>query len=103
MYDGVKETPCERCAHCVVCMFKNEFQSAQKAVDDIMVNLDQNRSTYLRDIRWVKPVELECVNFLRKPENEKASKEPIRVERDQDSRQSEFCFMETPNYNDICP
>lgn len=46
-------------------MFKNNFLSAQKAVDEIMVNLDQNRSTYLRDIPWVEPVDLKCVNYLR--------------------------------------
>lgn len=65
MYDTVKETQCTSCAHRTVCMFKNNFLSAQKAVDEIMVNLDQNRSTYLRDIPWVEPVDLKCVNYLR--------------------------------------
>lgn len=66
---GVKETCCTRCAHREVCQYKEEFLAAQHAVDGAGIRLpskDENvakGSILIRDIPWIKPVELRCKYF----------------------------------------
>ena len=55
---GVKETQCTHCSHREVCAHKVEFLEAQYTVDRVTVN-----NGYLRDIEWIKPIELSCKYF----------------------------------------
>lgn len=66
---GVKETCCTKCTHKDVCQFKEEYQAAQAAVDNVSVNLPAkderaNRYINLHDIPWIEPVELKCKHFI---------------------------------------
>lgn len=66
MADGVKETICTGCTHLQVCSHKNDMLSAIEAVDNVTVPLGDNKYAMLRDIPWIKPVELKCIYYLRK-------------------------------------
>lgn len=66
---GVRETLCTHCVHREVCSNKEEFLSAMQAVNEVSVGLpskDQNIGSYinLRDIKWIKPVELVCIHYF---------------------------------------
>lgn len=65
----VRETLCTHCVHREVCSNKEEFLSAMQAVNEVSVGLpskDPNIGSYinLRDIKWIKPVELVCTHYL---------------------------------------
>lgn len=60
-----KETLCTRCAHRTVCSLKEEFINAQAAVDRIDVARDDKSIMPLSQIKWIKPIELQCIHFLR--------------------------------------
>lgn len=66
---GVKETQCTRCAHREVCSLKINFLAAQEAVDNTTVYLDsedgRGRMIKLRDMPFIKPVELQCKHYMR--------------------------------------
>lgn len=66
---GVRETLCTQCSHREVCSNKEEFLSAMQAVNEVSVGLpskDPNIGSYinLRDIKWIKPVELVCIHYI---------------------------------------
>lgn len=58
-----RETQCTSCVHRSVCMYKDNFLSAHKAIGDVMVHLGDNRMIRLRDIQWIEPVALRCKNY----------------------------------------
>ena len=53
---------CDNCSHHDVCKFKDDFLKAQTAVNDVMVHLENNRSIYLRDMKWIHS-KLTCEHF----------------------------------------
>ncbi len=69
MYEPKNGTLCADCAHKEVCSLKEQFKMAQTAVDQVTVSLpaepDSNKQgfIYLRDIKWIKPVDLCCIHF----------------------------------------
>lgn len=70
---GTKETLCTRCIHREVCSLKIEFLEAQKTVDDVYISrpCDDGKKVgmiHLRDIKYIKPVELMCVHYEKKKE-----------------------------------
>lgn len=65
---GCKETLCSKCEHRKVCSFKEQFLRAQAAVDTTFVGTDERSGKYLRDFDWIKPVELQCVHFMKTPD-----------------------------------
>lgn len=64
---GCKETLCTRCSHGLVCGLKEQYLNAQMAVDRVEVSLDDRSVIDLRNIKWIKPVELTCIHFSEKP------------------------------------
>lgn len=67
---GIRETPCTHCIHREVCSFKDEFLSAMKAVNEVSVSLPSKETSVgccisLRDIKWIKPVELVCTYYYK--------------------------------------
>lgn len=60
----VKETLCTSCVHREVCSKKEEFQAAQKAVDDILVGLGDKGVIHLSDMKWIRPVQLQCTHYM---------------------------------------
>lgn len=70
MYSSIEGTMCANCSHRDVCSLKDQFIAAQKAVDEVSVNLgcDGNKMSFkrLRDFNWIKRVKLECTNFIEK-------------------------------------
>lgn len=70
---GVKETICTQCSHREVCSLKAEFLEAQKAVDDVYISRPCNDGNkvgmiHLRDIKFIKSVELACIHYEKKKE-----------------------------------
>lgn len=70
MMTEVKETLCTHCAHREVCSFKDEFLRAIEAVNEVSVgrpSKEPNVVGYikLRDIKWIKPVELVCTHYYK--------------------------------------
>lgn len=71
MYDPKNRTPCAECMHKEVCSLKEKFKAAQTAVDEVTVSLPaesdstNHRSIHLRDIKWIKPVDLVCIHFAK--------------------------------------
>lgn len=70
---GVKETMCTTCSHGEVCSLKAEFLEAQKAVYDVYINCpcDDGKKIgiiHLREIKYIKPVELACIHYEKKNE-----------------------------------
>lgn len=61
-----EEILCDNCSHREVCSLKDQFRAAQKAVDDLMVHLEDCKSIRLRDIKWIKKVKLECTHYIPK-------------------------------------
>ena len=60
---GVKETLCTSCMHREVCSKKGEYLEAQSAVDNLQVYLEERSNYYLRDMKWIKPVQLQCAYY----------------------------------------
>ncbi len=69
MYNPKNGTPCADCAHKEVCSLKEKFKAAQTAVDRVTVSLPEKPDSnghafiHLRDIKWIKPVDLVCIHF----------------------------------------
>lgn len=63
-----KATACTSCIHRGVCVYKDNFLKACDAVNDVMVHLESNRMIRLREIQWIKPVELHCKHYYREGE-----------------------------------
>ena len=65
-----EETMCTTCTHQDVCSLKGKFLDAQKAVDGLVVYDELPTGLLgqvkLRDIGFIKPVELECVHYVYK-------------------------------------
>ena len=70
MSECCKETMCTTCVHQDVCSLKGKFLDAQKAVDGLIVYDELPTGLLgqvkLRDIGFIKPVELECVHYVYK-------------------------------------
>lgn len=69
--DGVKEAQCARCAHFEVCALKEEFLAAQEAIDNTSMSfkekdLDRVAIVYIRNLDWIKPIELQCKHYMKK-------------------------------------
>lgn len=70
MHKCCKETMCTRCAHLPVCKYRDQFLDAQKAANNITLygtsTEDGNTTiTKLRDVPWIKPIDLVCTYFLK--------------------------------------
>ena len=65
-----EETMCKTCMHQDVCSLKGKFLDAQKAVDGLIVYDELPTGLLgqvkLRDIGFIKPVELECIHYVYK-------------------------------------
>ena len=65
-----EETMCTTCMHQDVCSLKGKFLDAQKAVDGLVVYDELPTGLLgqvkLRDIGFIKPVELECIHYVYK-------------------------------------
>ena len=65
-----EETMCTTCIHQDICSLKGKFLDAQKAVDGLVVYDELPTGLLgqvkLRDIGFIKPVELECVHYVYK-------------------------------------
>lgn len=70
MSECCKETMCTTCMHQDVCSLKGKFLDAQKAVDGLVVYDELPTGLLgqvkLRDIGFIKPVELECIHYVYK-------------------------------------
>ena len=70
MSECYKETMCTTCTHQDVCSLKGKFLDAQKAVDGLVVydKLPDGKlgQVKLRDIGFIKPVELACIHYIYK-------------------------------------
>lgn len=73
---GVKETCCTNCDHLRVCSYKERFLAAQKAVDEVHVQVGNNVAKMaLSSFNWIKPVSLECIYFSKKKPTMRAEAE----------------------------
>ena len=70
MSECCKEIMCTTCIHQDICSVKEKFLDAQKAVDGLVVydKLPDGKlgQVKLRDIGFIKPVELACVHYIYK-------------------------------------
>ena len=70
MSECCKETMCTTCIHQDICSLKGKFLDAQKAVDGLVVydKLPDGKlgQVKLRDIGFIKPVELACIHYIYK-------------------------------------
>ena len=70
MPECCKETMCTTCIHQDICSVKEKFLDAQKAVDGLVVydKLPDGKlgQVKLRDIGFIKPVELACIHYIYK-------------------------------------
>ena len=70
MSECCKETMCTTCIHQDICSVKEKFLDAQKAVDGLVVydKLPDGKlgQVKLRDIGFIKPVELACIHYIYK-------------------------------------
>ena len=68
MSESCKETMCTTCIHQDVCSLKRKFLDAQKAVDGLIVYDELPTGLLgqvkLRDIGFIKPVELKCIHYV---------------------------------------
>lgn len=58
---------CDECIHSDVCSKKDNFLSAQYAVDDVTVGIGDNAIIHLHDMKWIEPVQLKCIHFYHRP------------------------------------
>lgn len=86
MYSSMKGIMCADCSHQDVCSLKDQFIAAQKAVDEVSVNLgcDGNKMSFKRlcDFNWIKKMKLECIHFIPKASTPRESS-GIRCMEDQ--------------------
>ena len=70
MSESCKETMCTTCIHQDICSVKKKFLDAQKAVNGLVVydKLPDGKlgQVKLRDIGFIKPVELACIHYMYK-------------------------------------
>ena len=70
MSECCKETMCTTCIHQDICSVKEKFLDAQKAVDGLVIydKLPDGKTgqVKLRDVGFIKPVELACIHFIPK-------------------------------------
>ena len=70
MSECCKETMCTTCIHQDICSVKEKFLDAQKAVDGLVVYNKRPDGKLgevkLRDIGFIKPVELACIHYIYK-------------------------------------
>lgn len=72
MFDptGTKETLCTNCAHCTVCMYKDDYLDILKAVSNAVVSKDNNdgKLTTKRVIHYdfIGDISLPCKYYLTK-------------------------------------
>ena len=70
MSECCKETMCTTCIHQDICSLKEKFLDAQKAVNGLVVydKLPDGKlgQVTLRDIGFIKPVELVCIHYIYK-------------------------------------
>ena len=70
MSECCRETMCATCIHQDICSVKEKFLDAQKAVDGLVVydKLPDGKlgQVKLRDIGFIKPVELACIHYIYK-------------------------------------
>lgn len=70
MSECCKETMCTTCIHQDICSVKKKFLDAQKAVDGLIVYDELPTGPLgqvkLRDIGFIKPVELVCIHYIYK-------------------------------------
>ena len=70
MSECCKETMCTTCVHQDICSVKEKFLDAQKAVDGLVIydKLPDGKlgQVKLRDIGFIKPVELVCIHYIYK-------------------------------------
>lgn len=70
MSECCKETMCTTCIHQDICSLKEKFLDAQKAVNGLVVydKLPDGKlgQIKLRDIGFIKPVELACIHYVYK-------------------------------------
>ena len=70
MSECCKETMCTTCIHQDICSLKEKFLDAQKAVNGLVVydKLPDGKlgQIKLRDIGFIKPVELKCIHYVYK-------------------------------------
>ena len=70
MSECCKETICTTCIHQDICSLKEKFLDAQKAVNGLVVydKLPDGKlgQIKLRDIGFIKPVELACIHYVYK-------------------------------------
>lgn len=72
MNSGTKETCCTHCVHSRVCSLKEELLKMQEAVDNVkFYKQEENglREIQLSNIDWIKPANLQCIHFLKEPQN----------------------------------
>lgn len=58
-----EETLCTTCIHREVCSKKEEYLSAVKAVKEMLIPTGNKQTIYLRDMKWIRPVRLECAYY----------------------------------------
>lgn len=61
---GVKETLCTSCVHREICSKKEEYLAAQTAVDEVFVKKNEMIGDYLRNMTWIRPVQLQCTHYM---------------------------------------
>lgn len=61
MSDGVKETPCTRCAHRTVCKHKDDFLKAVQAVNEATVHEHEDSSNR---VKMTKVINYDCVSDI---------------------------------------
>lgn len=61
MSNGVKETPCTRCAHRTVCKHKDDFLKAIQAVNEATVHEHEDGGNR---VRMTKVVNYDCVSDI---------------------------------------
>lgn len=72
MNSSTKETCCTHCAHLRVCSLKEELLKMQEAVDNVKIYKQKEngvREIQLSNIDWIKPVNLQCIHFLKESQN----------------------------------
>jgi len=60
----VQETLCSRCVHSPVCQYKSKFLQAVQAVNDVTIAPENHTIQRIRDIEFIKPVELMCRYYV---------------------------------------
>lgn len=59
----MNELLCDRCANKNICKYRDVYGCAQKAVNELKVNLDDDRKIELRLMSWIERVQLKCKHY----------------------------------------